>query len=169
MYGRLCSTPSCWWEAGEQLLLGPDMIRETSEKIDIIRERMKTAQDRQKSFADQRRRDLEFSVGDLVFVKISPLRKVVRFGRKGKLAPRFVGPFPILERIGALAYRVSLPEKMAGVHNVFHVSHLRKCVHDSSVTTIPDELEGLDIEPEAAIPRRPIRIVEQSTCNDPPF
>ena len=105
---------------------------------------------------------MEFSVGDLVFVKISLLRKVVRFGRRGKLAPRFVGPFPILERIRALAYRVSLPEKMVGVHNVFHVSHLRKCVHDSSVTISPDELEGLDIEPEAAVPKRLVRIVEQS-------
>ena len=86
---------------------------------------------------------MEFSVGYLVFVKINPLRKVVGYGRKRKLAPRFVGPFPILERIGTLIYRVSLPEKMAGVHNVFHVSHLRKCVHDSSVTISPYELKGL--------------------------
>ena len=124
LYGRPCNTPSCWWEAGERLLLGSKMIRETSEKIEIIRNRMKAAQDRQKSYADQRRRDLEFAIGDLVFVKVSPLRSVVRFGRKGKLSPRFVGPFPILERIGTLAYRVSLPEKIEGVHNVFHVSHL---------------------------------------------
>ena len=110
---------------------------------------MKAAQDRQKSYAGQRRRDLEFAIGDLVFVKVSPLRSVVRFGRKGKLSPRFVGPFPILERIGTLAYRVSLPEKMAGVHNVFQVSHLRKYVHDSSVTISSNELEGVDIKLEA--------------------
>ena len=139
------------------------MIRETSEKVDIIRKRMKEAQDRQKSYADQRRRDLEFAVGDLVFVKISPLRNVVRFGKRGKLSPRFVGPFPILERIGTLAYRVNLPEKMAGVHNVFHVSHLRKCVHDSNIVINPNELEELDVEPEASKPRRPVRIMEHST------
>lgn len=77
-----------------------------------------------------------------MFVKISPLRREVQFGKEGKLAPRFVGPFPILERIGTLAYHVDLPEKIAGVHNVFHVSHLRKCVHDSSEMIGPNELEN---------------------------
>ena len=98
-----------------------------------------------------------------MFVNISPLRNVVRLGKRGKLSPRFVGPFPILERIGTLAYRVNLPEKMAGVHNVFHVSHLRKCVHDSNIVINPNELEELDVEPEASRPRRPVRIVEHST------
>ena len=90
----------------------------------MIRKRMKTAQDRQKSYADKRRTDLEFEVGDRVFLKVSPLRNVVCFGSAGKLAPRFVGPFPIIERIGTMAYRVELPERLAGVHNVFHVSQL---------------------------------------------
>ena len=83
---------------------------------------MKAAQDRQKSYADKRRRHLKFSIGGLVFVKISPLKSVIRFGRRGKLTPRFVGPFPVLEQVGNFAYKVELPEKMAGVHNVFHVS-----------------------------------------------
>ena len=99
------------------------MIRDTSEKIELIRRRMKTAQDRQKSYADQRRTDLEFEVGDMVFIKVSPLCNVVRFGAVGKLAPRFVGLFPITERIVQMAYKVDLPEKLTGVHNVFHVSH----------------------------------------------
>ena len=106
------------------MVLGPEMIRETSGCIKIVRQRMKAAQDRQKSYADKRRKDLEFDVGDMVFVKISPLKHMVRFGSKGKLAPRFVGPFPIVERIGKLAYRLELPEKMSSVHNVFHVSFL---------------------------------------------
>ena len=99
-------------------------------------------------------------MGDLVFVKISPLKRVMRFGKSGKLTPRFVGPFSILERIGSLAYRVELPEKMAGVHNVFHVSHLRKCVHDPSTIVEPSRLEDLELEPEQSSSRGPARIVE---------
>ena len=99
------------------------MVRETSEKIHLIRRRMKTAQDRQKSYADRRRTDIEFEVGDLAFIKVSPLRNVVCFGSVGKLVPRFVGPFPITERIGQMAYRVKLPARLPGVHDVFHVSH----------------------------------------------
>ena len=107
--------------------------------------------------------DLEFSVGDMVFVKVSPLKNVVRFGKSGKLAPRFVGPFPIIERVGSLAYRVELPEKMAGIHNVFHVSHLRKCVHDSSVVVEPNQLEEVDVAPEVVRRKGPIRIIDYST------
>lgn len=103
------------------------MLKETFEKIDIIRKQMMTTQDCQKSYVNQRQRGLEFAVGDLVFVKLSLLRNVVRFGSRGKLTSKIIGPFPILERIGSLARRVDLPKKMAGVHNVFHVSYLRKC------------------------------------------
>ena len=113
------------------------MIRETSEKVDLIRRRMKAAQDRQKSYADKRRTDLEFKVGDRVFLKVSSLMNVIRFGSIGKLAPRFVGPFPIIESIGMMAYRVDLPERLAGVHNVFHVSQLRKCLHESTEVVEP--------------------------------
>ena len=87
------------------------MIFEASEKVEGIRRKIMIAQHMQKKYADRRRRSLEFAVGDQVFLKISPLKNVIRFGRKGKLAPRFVGPFPITERIGTLAYRVNLPEK----------------------------------------------------------
>ena len=100
------------------------MIRETSEKVDLIQRRMKTTEDRQKSYADKRRTNLEFEVGDKVFLIVSPLRNAIRFGSVRKLAPRFVGSFPIIEKIGKMAYRVELPERLAGVHNVFHVSHL---------------------------------------------
>ena len=97
-------------------MLGPEEVREMTEKVHLIRQRMKTAQSRQNSYANRRRRPLEFDVGDLVFLKVSPMRGVVRFGKKGKLAPRFVGLFPILERIGLLAYRLDLPASMAGIH-----------------------------------------------------
>lgn len=145
------------------MLLGPEIIRVTSEKIDIIRKRMRVAQEWENSYANQRRRDLEFSVGELVFVKISSLINDVRFRKKWKFASRFVGPFPIIEQIGTLAYQVNLPEKMVGVHNVFHISHLRKCVHESNVIINPNELEDFDVELELTVLRSPIRIVEQST------
>ena len=135
------------------------MIRDTSEKVELIRRRMKTAQDRQKSYADKRRTNLEFEVGDMVFIKVSPLRNVVRFGAVGKLASRFVGSFPITERIGQLAYKVDLPEKLTGVHNVFHVSHLRKCLHESAEVVEPSILEGVEVEKEATFRRVPIRIL----------
>ena len=117
LYGRPCISLACWLEIGDKLILGPEMIRETSDCIKIFRQQMKASQDRQKSYADKRRKDLEFDVGDMVFVKTSSLKHVVRFGNKGKLAPRFVGPFAIVERIGKLAYRLELPKKMSSVHN----------------------------------------------------
>ena len=120
---------------------------------------MKTAQDRQKSYVDKRRTDLEFEVGDRVFLKVSPLRNVVRFGSTGKLAPRFVGPFPIIEKIGKMAYRVDLPERLAGIHNIFHVSHLRKCLHESAEVVEPSILEEVKVEREANVRRVPTRIV----------
>ena len=111
---------------GESSITGPDLIRDTSEKVSLIRQRLLTAQSRQKSYADVRRRPLEFEVGDHVFFKVMCRRRVVRFGKRGKLSPRFIGPFEILERIGTFAYRLALPPSMSGVHEVFHVSMLRK-------------------------------------------
>ena len=99
----------------------------------------------------------------MVFLKVSPLKNVIRFGRRGKLAPRFVGPFTIIERIGRLAYRVALPEKFEGVHNVFHVSHLRKVMRDPSMTIPIAQLDEVDIEPDLTIERRPLRIVDRET------
>ena len=163
LYGRPCRSPTCWWESTDKILLGPDMVRETSEKIDLIRKRMKAAQDRQKSYADRRRTDLEFEVGDMVFVKVSPLRNVVRFGSVGKLAPRFVGPFPIKERIGRMAYRVELPDRLSGVHDVFHVSHLRKCLHETAEVVEPSLLRDVEVERDATIRRAPTRILGSET------
>ena len=127
-------------------MFGPDYVKETNDKITLIKERIKVSQDRQKSYADGRRKPLEFKVGDLVFLKISPMRKVMRFGKKGKLTPRYVGPYEIVERVRNLTYKLKLPEEMKGIHDVFHVSQLRKCVHDeaeilqapSRVEIIPD-------------------------------
>ncbi|XP_039113924.1 uncharacterized protein LOC120249470 [Dioscorea cayenensis subsp. rotundata] len=106
------------------------MLQITEEKVKPIRERLKTAQSRQKSYADRRRSDLEFQAGDSVFLRISPIKGAVRFGKRGKLNPRYIGSFEIVERVGAVAYRLALPPDLAQVHNVFHISMLRKCLSD---------------------------------------
>ena len=124
LYGRPCRSPFCYTEVGESSITGPDLIRDTSKKVSLIRQRILKAQIRQKSYADVRRRPLEFEVGDHVFLKVMPKRGAVRFGKRGKLSPRFIGPFEILERVGTVAYRLALPPSMSGVHEVFHVSML---------------------------------------------
>lgn len=124
LYGRKCVSPLCWNAVGEKSLRGPDFVQQTSEKVQEIRQNLLAAQSRQKSYADIRRRDLEFAVGDLVLLRVSPTRGIVRFGTTGKLSPRYIGPFPIVTRVGSLAYRLELPDSMRGVHNVFHVSML---------------------------------------------
>ena len=130
LYGRPCRSPLCWTEVVESSITCPDLVIDTSEKVSLIRQRLLTAQSRQKSYADVRRRPLEFEVGDHVFLKVMPKRGVVRFGERGKLSPRFSGSFEILERIGTVAYRLALPPSISGVHEVFHVSMLRKYTLD---------------------------------------
>ncbi|GJW93182.1 reverse transcriptase domain-containing protein [Tanacetum coccineum] len=109
LYGRKCHSPIMWAEVGEGQLIGPELVQETAEKISQIKDRLKAACDRQKSYADKRRKPLEFSVGDYILLKVSPWKGVVRFGKKGKLAPRFVGPFEIIEKVGPVAYMLDLP------------------------------------------------------------
>ena len=126
LYGRPCRSPICWTEVGESSITGPDFIRDTSEKVSLIRQRLLMAQSQQKSYADVRRQPLEFEVGDHIFLKVMPKRGVVRFGKRGKLSPRFIGPFEILERVGTVAYQLALPPSMSGVYEVFHISRLRR-------------------------------------------
>ncbi|GJS54008.1 putative reverse transcriptase domain-containing protein [Tanacetum coccineum] len=140
LYGRKCRSPIMWAEAGEGQLIGPELVQETIEKISQIKDRLKVARDRQKSYADKRRRPLEFSVGDYVLLKVSPWKGVVRFGKKGKLTPRFVGPIKIVEKVGHVAYRLDLLEDLNGVHNTFHVSNLKKCLADPTLQVPLDEI-----------------------------
>lgn len=126
LYGRPCRSPICWADTEDRIVLGPEIIKETTDKIRIIREQLKTAQSRQKSYADKRRKPLEFQPNDLVFLKVSPRKGINRFGVKGKLAPRYIGPFLVLERVAAMAYKLKLPPELSHVLNVFHVSELKK-------------------------------------------
>ncbi|RVW36977.1 Transposon Tf2-11 polyprotein [Vitis vinifera] len=157
LYGRPCRSPLCWIEMGESRLLGPEIVQETTEKIQLIKEKLKTAQDRQKSYADKRRRPLEFEEGDWVFVKVSPRRGIFRFGKKGKLAPRFVGPFQIDKRVGPVAYKLILPQQLSLVHDVFHVSMLRKCTPDPTWVV---DLQDVQISEDTSYVEEPLRILE---------
>nr|GEX53466.1 putative reverse transcriptase domain-containing protein [Tanacetum cinerariifolium] len=133
LYGRKCRSPIMWVEVGKGQLIGPELVQETIKKISYTKDRLKAARDRQKSYADKRRKPLEFSVGDYVLLKLSPWKGVVRFGKKGKLVPRFVGPFEIIEKVGPEACRLDLPEELNGVHDTFHVSNLKKCLADPTL------------------------------------
>ncbi|KAL0546580.1 hypothetical protein IC582_016491 [Cucumis melo] len=124
LYGKCCRSPLCWGEVGEQTMLGPELVQTTNVAIQKIRARMLTTQSRHKSYVDEQRKDLEFDVGDIVFLKVAPMKGVLRFEKKGNLSPRFVGPFEILERLGPIAYRLALPPSFSAVYDVFHVSML---------------------------------------------
>ena len=130
LYGRPYRSPICWTEAEESSITGPDLIRDTSKKVSLIQHCLLTAQSWKKSYADVQRRPLEFAVGDHVFLKVMPKRGVVRFGKCGKISPRIIGPFEILERVGTVVYRLALPPSMSCVHEVFHVSMLRRYTPD---------------------------------------
>ncbi|GJS59533.1 putative reverse transcriptase domain-containing protein [Tanacetum coccineum] len=127
-------------EVGEGHLIGPELVQETTEKISQIKDRLKATRDRQISYVDKRMKPLEFSVGDYVLLKVSPWKGVVHFRKKGKLAPRFVGPFEIIEKVGRVAYRLDLPEELDSVHDTFHVSNLKKCLADPTLQVPLDEI-----------------------------
>ncbi|GJS23296.1 putative reverse transcriptase domain-containing protein [Tanacetum coccineum] len=141
LYGRKCHSPIMWAEVGEGHLIGPELVQETTEKISQIKGRLKATRDYQKSYDDKRRKPLEFSVGDNVLLKVSPWKGVVRFGKKRKLAPRFVGPFEIIEKVSPVAYRLDLPKELDGVHDMFHVSNLKKCLVDPTLQVPLDEIQ----------------------------
>lgn len=147
-----------WSEVGERQFFGPTKIKDAEEQVAKVKDNLRIAQTRQKSYADKRRRDLTFKVGDYVYLKVSPLRGTVRFHVKGKLAPRFVGPYKILKRIGKLAYKLELPDNLAGVHPVFHVSQLRKCLR------VPEEqvhTEALDLQDTVEYLEHPVKILDR--------
>ncbi|WVZ97135.1 LOW QUALITY PROTEIN: hypothetical protein U9M48_042690, partial [Paspalum notatum var. saurae] len=142
LYGKRCRTPLFWNQTGEKQVFGPDIIQDAEQQLRIVQENLRVAQSRQRSYADVRRRDLSFKVDDHVYLKVSPMRGIRRFNMKGKLAPRYIGPFKILEKKSEVAYRLELPPSLSGVHDVFHVSQLKKCLR------VPEEqapLEGLEV------------------------
>nr|GEU47785.1 retrotransposon protein, putative, Ty3-gypsy subclass [Tanacetum cinerariifolium] len=135
-----CRFMIMWAQVGEGQLIGPELVQETTKKISQIKDRLKAARDHQKSYADRRIKPLEISVGDYVLLKVSPWKGVVRFGKKGKLAPRFIGPYEIIKKVGPVAYRLYFPEELNGVHDTFHVLNLKKCLADPTLQVPLDEI-----------------------------
>ncbi|WVZ80861.1 hypothetical protein U9M48_028303 [Paspalum notatum var. saurae] len=158
LYGRRCRTPLNWSEPGEHVTFGPDLVTQAEEQVKLIHNYLKRAQSRQKSYSDKRRRPLVFEKDDHVYLRVSRMKGVHRFGVKGKLAPRYVGPFKITEQCGPVAYRLELPPHLAAVHDVFHVSQLKKCLR------VPEEVidtSQIQIEPDLTYEEKPIKTLDQ--------
>nr|GEX60461.1 putative reverse transcriptase domain-containing protein [Tanacetum cinerariifolium] len=166
LYGQKCRSPVCWVEVGDVQHTRPEITYETTEKIVQIRQRLQAARDRQRSYANVRRKPLEFQVRDHVMLKVSPRKGVIRFGKQGKLNPWYIGPFKILKRIGPVAYKLELPEELINVHNTFHVSNLKKCLSDKSLVIPMKELRLDDklkfVEEPEEIMDREVKQLRQS-------
>ncbi|GJW86471.1 putative reverse transcriptase domain-containing protein [Tanacetum coccineum] len=166
LYGRKCRSPVCWAEVGDVQLTRPKIIHETTEKIVQIRQRLQAARDWQRSYANIRRKPLEFQVRDHVMLKVSPRKGVIRFGKRGKLNPRYIRPFKILKRIGPVAYKLELPEELSNIHSTFHVSNLKKCLSDESLVIPMKELRLDDklnfVEEPVEIMDREVKQLKQS-------
>ena len=141
LYGRKCRTPLCWTELSEKKIIGPDLIQETKEKVKMIRERLKVATNRQKSYADMRRKDIRYEIGKKLFLKVSPWKKVMIFEKNGTLSPRFIEPYEVIEKVGLVAYKLALPLELEKIHNVFHVLMLRRCRSDPSHLVSSETIE----------------------------
>nr|GEW01170.1 putative reverse transcriptase domain-containing protein [Tanacetum cinerariifolium] len=158
LYGQKCHSPVCWAEVGEVQLTDPEIVQETTEKIIQIKQRIQAAHDRQKSYSNLKRKPMKFQVGDRVMLKVSPWKGVVRFGKQGKLNPRYVGPFKVLEKVGAVAYKLELPQELSRVHNTFHVSNLKKCYADEPLAILLDELH---IDDKLHFMEEPVEIMDR--------
>ncbi|GJU95502.1 putative reverse transcriptase domain-containing protein [Tanacetum coccineum] len=154
----LTRSPVCWAEVGDSQLTGPEIIQETTKKIVQIRQRLQAARDRQRSYANVRRKPLEFQVGDRVMLKVSPRKGIFRFGKRGKLNPRYIGPFKILKRIGPVAYKVEILEELRSIHNTFHVLNLKKYLSDESLI-IP--IKELQLDDKLNFVEEPVEVMDR--------
>ncbi|XP_050888129.1 uncharacterized protein LOC127093261 [Lathyrus oleraceus] len=152
LYGQRCRTPLCWYEVGETKILGSEFEQQTKNQVKLIREKMKVAQDCQKSYSDKRRTPLEFEAGDHVFIRVTSITGIARAIKTRKLIPRFIGPFQILRRIEPVAYHITLLPNLSNLHDVFHVSQLRKYYPDPSHVIEPESAELRDNLEYKALP-----------------
>ncbi|XP_016168584.1 uncharacterized protein LOC107611140 [Arachis ipaensis] len=159
LYGQKCQSPLCWYESGEASVLGPEVIAETTENIKKIRARILTTQSRQKSYADQRRKPLEFKVGEHVFLRVTPTTGIGRAIKTKKLNPRYIGLFEILKRFGSVAYQVALPPHLSNLHDIFHVSQLHKYTLDAAHVLEP---ESVELKENLTFQVTPVRIDDTS-------
>jgi hypothetical protein len=160
LYGQQCRTPLNWIEPGEKAIFGPDFVVEAEATVRRIQENLKVAKLRQESYANKRRQPLQFEAGDHMYFKDSPMKGVKRFGVTGKLSPRYIGPFPIREKCGKVACNLELPPSLAGVHDIFHLSQLKKCLK-APVDVVLPEVALLDTD--LTYPEHPIKILDQKS------
>nr|GEY56870.1 putative reverse transcriptase domain-containing protein [Tanacetum cinerariifolium] len=158
LYGRKYRSPICWSEVGDRQLTGPQLIRETIEKIVQIKNRLLTVRSHQKSYANRRTKSLEFEVGDMVLLKVSPKKGVVRFGKHGKLSPHYIWPFKILARVGPVAYTLELPKELKEIHSTFHVSNLKKCLVEGDIVVPMNEIQ---LDGKLHVIERTVKIVDR--------
>jgi hypothetical protein len=161
LYRRRCRTPLNWFEPGEKFIFGLDLVEEAEVIVRRIQENLKAVKSRQETYANKRHRPLEFEVGDHVYLRVSPMKGVKRFGVKGKLVPCYIRPFPILEKCGSVAYKLYLPPSLVGVHNVFHMSQLKKCLKAPMDVVLP---EVTPLEADLSYPEHPIKVMDQKDC-----
>nr|GEV18853.1 putative reverse transcriptase domain-containing protein [Tanacetum cinerariifolium] len=141
LFGQKCRSPVCWSEVGDSQLTGPELIYDTTEKIVQIKNRLLDARNRQKSYTDKRAKPLEFDVGDMVLLQVSPWKGVVHFGKRRKLSPHYIGPFKILARVGLVAYTLKLPKELKEIHSTFYVLNLKRCLAEDDVVVPVDEIQ----------------------------
>jgi hypothetical protein len=158
IYRRRCRTPINWIEPGEKVIFRPDLVEEAEATVHRIQDNLKVTKSRQETYANKKCRPLEFKVGNHVYLRVSPMKGVKRFGVKGKLAPRYIGPFPILKKCGSVAYKLDLPPSLARVHDIFHVSQLKKCLK-AYVDVM--WLEVTPLKAHLLYPEHPIKVLDQ--------
>jgi hypothetical protein len=158
LYGHRCRTTLNWIEPGEKVIFVPNLIEEAEATIRSIQDILKPTKSCQETNANRRHRPLAFKVGNQVYLRFSPMRVVKRFGIKGKLAPRYIGPFPILEKCGTVAYKLDLPPSLVGIHDIFHMSQLKKCLKAPMDVVLP---EVTPLEADLSYPENPIKILDQ--------
>jgi hypothetical protein len=158
LYGRRCRTPLNWIEPGEKVIFRPDIVEEAEMIVHRVQENLKAAKSRQETYANKRRRPLEFEVGDRVYLRVSPMKGVKRFGVKGKLTPHYIRLFLILKKCGTVAYKLDLSPSLTRVHGIFHVSQLKKCLKAHVDVVLP---EVTPLEADLSYPEHPIKILDQ--------
>jgi hypothetical protein len=158
LYGRRCHTSLNWIELGEKVIFSSNIVEEAEARVCHIQDNLKAAKSCQETYAHKRRRPLEFGVGDHVYLRVSPMKGVKRFGVKGKLVPRYIRPFPILKKCGTVGYKLDLPPSLAGVHDIFHVSQLRKCLKAPMDIVLP---EVTPLKANLSYPEHPIKVLNQ--------
>src|SRR3989337_1448210 len=158
LYGRKCRTPLNWSQTGDSRIFGTDLMMEAEKQVKEIRDRLHVAKSRQKSYYDSKHRQISFELGEYAYLRVTPMKGVKRFHTGGKLAPRYIGLFPVMTRVGKVAYQLELPFELSEVHDVFNVSQLRKCIAPPAKQTDMTELE---LAKDLTYEEKPLRILEE--------